>query len=146
MFVNVHQLGLHIGAQRPITGQERRDPLAWEQSFSSTAAMTHLPDVVHALTGVSGLREKTIGRGGVGAPTDSYFNLNLCPPSCFAVIRLSLNMAIMWRAVCSGWGRAHSNVAALGRRGPGAAAVNYTAGFLWKWWVFGLALTRNLNS
>lgn len=41
--------------------------------------------------------KETIGRG-VGAPTDSYFNLNLCPPSWFTVIRLSLNMVIMWRA------------------------------------------------
>lgn len=38
--------------KRSITGQGERDPLARAQSFSSTAAMTHLPDVVQRLTTV----------------------------------------------------------------------------------------------
>lgn len=49
---NVHQLGLHIGAQMAHHRAEERRPFGLRASLFSTAAMTHLPDVVQRLIGV----------------------------------------------------------------------------------------------
>lgn len=53
---------------------------------------------------------------------------------------LSLNLTV---AKAYPWGL---NMAALVCRSPKLHCVNYSAGFLCRWQVFGLALTHNLNS
>lgn len=75
----------------------RREETLWPAERSSrTAALTHLPDVVRRL----GPEKRAVGS--TGAPTDSYFTLDFCLPLWLSAGRLSLNMAVMWRAVCSG--------------------------------------------
>lgn len=96
LFGNVQQLGFHRGAQ---TSEAWREEMAWpgEQRIC-TAALTHLPDVALRLTSVSTLKLHRRREGGPAAiPTDSYFSLNLCPLSWLAVIRLSLNLAVVCR-------------------------------------------------